>query len=144
MNIRQTCNAYRDFRKLVMPDGYQSMLFLISEMGELSAAWMSSTERKPLIMRLMSHLGRLADLVVSGQAKWVRNGDRAKAPNMQHEIGDVLFMLETTALALGLPPADECMMQKFQAKGFEMVSARAAADAWLDKHGETYPLDEEG
>jgi NTP pyrophosphatase (non-canonical NTP hydrolase) len=83
---------YYQFRGLTRPDANQAFLFLVSEIGELS------------------------DAFVEGQAQWVRNNpDRAR--DVSDEIGDVLMMLTVFAATQGIDPV-EALLRKMEKKGF--------------------------
>lgn len=83
---------YFMFRGLEMPNEAQAFQFLVSEVGEL------------------------ADALVSSAGKWVRNNpDQDRNPEM--EAGDVLMMLYVTMSRHGIDPL-KGMIRKFQSKGF--------------------------
>lgn len=86
-------NRYFAFRGLEMPsDSFHALAFLMSEVGELS------------------------DALVSSAGNWTRNNpDRERDPEM--EAADVLMMLYVTMRNQGIDPL-EAMLKKFQQKGF--------------------------
>jgi NTP pyrophosphatase (non-canonical NTP hydrolase) len=90
--ITEIVRQYYQFRGLTEPDANQAFLFLVSEVGELS------------------------DAFVEKQARWVRNNpDRERDINA--EIGDVLMMLTVFAASQGVDPL-EAMLAKMERKGF--------------------------
>ena len=95
MSDRELINIvdqYYQFRGLTKPDANQAFLFLVSEIGELS------------------------DAFVEEQAQWVRNKpDRER--DVKAEIGDVLMMLTVFAASQGIDP-QEAMLNKMRSKGF--------------------------
>ncbi len=93
MTLLEIVERYRAYRKLVTPDASQSLMFLVSEVGEL------------------------ADAHVNQQAEWVRNNQKER--NIPDEIGDVMLMLTSYAGAVGCDPVG-CMLDKMRRKGFEV------------------------
>lgn len=92
IKLSEVVQKYYDYRGLTQPDANQAFLFLVSEIGELS------------------------DAFVEGQAQWVRNNpDRPR--DIQAEIGDVLMMLTVFAQTQGIDPLD-AMLAKMRNKGF--------------------------
>jgi len=92
-NLPAIVQEYYRFRSLTRPDASQAFLFLVSEIGELS------------------------DAFVEGQAEWVRNNpDRHR--DVSDEIGDILMMLTVFADTQGIDPV-EAMLKKMQRKGFQ-------------------------
>ena len=89
----EVVQKYYQFRGLTEPDTNQALLFLVSEIGELS------------------------DAFVSNQAQWVRNNPE-KDRSVQDEIGDVLMMLTVFAASMGVDPI-EALMEKMRKKGFD-------------------------
>jgi len=89
--LAEKVQAYYQFRGLVVPDATQALLFLVSEIGELS------------------------DAHVNYQSAWVRNNDRERL--IPDEIGDVQMMLIAYCIAQGLDPVG-CMLDKMRKKGF--------------------------
>jgi NTP pyrophosphatase (non-canonical NTP hydrolase) len=90
--IVDVIKQYYQFRGLEKPDEAQAFQFLVSEVGEL------------------------ADALVSSNGKWVRNNpDRER--NIADEAGDVLMMLCVTLMDRGIDPF-EAMLAKFIRKGF--------------------------
>jgi NTP pyrophosphatase (non-canonical NTP hydrolase) len=83
---------YYQYRGLNQPDATQALMFLVSEVGEL------------------------ADAHVSSQAAWVRNNERRR--EVVDEIGDILMMLTVYATECGVDPV-EAMLNKFRRKGFD-------------------------
>lgn len=83
---------YYTFRGLTQPDANQAFLFLVSEMGELG------------------------DALVSSQGQWIRNNPERER-HIPSEIGDVLMMLTVFAAAQGIDPV-EALKDKMRNKGF--------------------------
>ena len=92
MSIIETVKAYYKFRGLGVPDDTQALLFLVSEVGELS------------------------DAHVEQQGDWLRN-HADKERSVEDEVGDVLMMLTAYCISRGIDPV-ECMLGKFNKKGF--------------------------
>lgn len=91
-SIRDVILRYYEFRGLSMPAEAQAFQFLVSEIGEL------------------------ADALVSSNGNWVRNNpDRERS--IADEAGDVLMMLYVTLMERGIDPY-EAMLEKFKRKGF--------------------------
>lgn len=114
--------AYYKFRKYVMPNPYQALLFLLSEVGEIVEAFLDTKpELKIPERRYLSNMVKLlsqADIMVSDQDAWVRNNDRQKKErDVADEIGDANMMLRVFAMSLGIN-ADNAMITKMEKKGF--------------------------
>lgn len=100
--LRDVITEYFKFRGLVMPNEAQAFQFLVSEVGEL------------------------ADALVSSDGNWVRNNpDREKS--VADEAGDVLMMLYVTLMERGIDPY-EAMLAKFKRKGFNYEMAEKSAE----------------
>jgi len=96
--ITEIVRQYYQFRGLTEPDANQAFLFLVSEVGELS------------------------DAFVENQAQWIRNNpDRER--DVQAEIGDVLMMLTVFAASQGVDPLD-AMLAKMARKGFAPIEEK--------------------
>ena len=108
-SLKQIVEDYYTFRGLTRPDATQALMFLVSEVGEL------------------------ADAHVSTQAAWVRNNERKR--DVSDEIGDVLMMLTAFASECGVDPID-AMLSKFRRKGYvhdAVIERESPADSPLDK-----------
>jgi NTP pyrophosphatase (non-canonical NTP hydrolase) len=91
--------SYFAFRSLTWPNADRSLLFLVSEIGELSDAW------------------------VQEKAAWVRNNpDRER--DVASEIGDVLMMLYIFADSVGVDPV-QALRAKMAKKGFEVQDGKS-------------------
>lgn len=92
-HIRDLIIRYYQYRGLTMPNESQAFQFLVSEIGEL------------------------ADALVSSNGTWVRNNpDRER--NIGEESADVLMMLYVTLMERGIDPYEE-LLKKFKKKGFK-------------------------
>jgi len=96
MKLKETIDRYYKLRGLARPGTVEAMLFLTSEIGELS------------------------DAIVSTLGGWVRNNkEKENTENnlsyIADEIGDVLMMLTVVADAYELDPYD-CMVNKMTKK----------------------------
>jgi len=105
-----------------MPNPYQALLFLLSEVGEIVEAFLDTKpELKIPERRYLSNMVKLlsqADIMVSDQDAWVRNNDRQKKErDVADEIGDANMMLRVFAMSLGIN-ADNAMITKMEKKGF--------------------------
>jgi NTP pyrophosphatase (non-canonical NTP hydrolase) len=104
----------------------QALMFLISEIGELTEAYLTRERGKlpagmVTILVDMQYIGQRADKWVSAQEEqWVRNHDRKKEPNVESEVADCLMMLERFASQLGIDPL-EALVCKMRDKGFVPV-----------------------
>lgn len=101
-DIRAVITQYYKFRGLAMPNEDQAFKFLVSEVGELADALVSSAgpDGKP-------------------GPDWVRNNPERER-NVADEAGDVLMMLVVTLMERGIDPY-EAMLAKFQRKGFTIT-----------------------
>ena len=93
MNIVETVKSYYEFRNLGVPNDTEALLFLVSEVGELS------------------------DSHVEQMGEWTRNNPD-KDRGVEDEVGDVLMMLTAYCIAREIDPV-ECMLKKFAKKGFD-------------------------
>jgi len=89
---RDVIIRYFKFRGLEMPNESQAFQFLVSEVGEL------------------------ADALVSSSGNWVRNNP-GRERDIEGEAADVLMMLYVTLMERGIDPY-EAMLNKFRQKGF--------------------------
>lgn len=124
--MREMIDAYYKFREYEDPSRLQALLFLISELGELTEAYREIygnidpvTVEERTVIQMVELAGRLADKAVSGQKDWVRNNDRAKAVDLGAEAADVFMMLDRFALAAQLEDPETCLREKMAKKGFK-------------------------
>jgi len=105
--LRDVIIEYFKFRGLAMPNEAQAFQFLVSEVGELADALVSSAGNG------------------GTGVPWVRNNpDREK--DIEGEAGDVLMMLCVTLMERGIDPY-EAMLAKFKRKGFNYEVAEKPA-----------------
>lgn len=124
--VKELIDAYFRFRKYEDPSRLQALLFLISELGELTEAYREIygnvdpvTVEERTVIQMVELAGRLADKAVSGQKDWVRNNDRAKSVDLAAEAADVFMMLDRFALAANLEDPETCLREKMTKKGFK-------------------------
>jgi hypothetical protein len=133
--------AYSAFRRLETPDRLESMLFLISEIGELAEAELDYQTRTGQpdetalrFLEAMANFGIKADAHVSTMKKWTRNGERTKKVlSISREVADSYMMLIKYALGAGLSHPFEELKAKMRSYGFdtETVKARISAEMHL-------------
>lgn len=121
IELGDVVDDYFEFRKYKEPTAEQALLFLISEIGELTEAFL---ERYPqelnlraLVFNNIVSISKTADEVVSETQGWVRNNDRTKKTDISDEVGDALMMLTKFAGKLNIDPVDG-MLDKMAKKGF--------------------------
>lgn len=125
--IRAKLDAYFSHRNYQTPDPVQSLLFLVSEVGELVGAYMGVVGVDTLdhdtykIFDDTVCIGNKADALVSRQRNWERNNGRVKPPCIEDEAADVLMMLERFLTAMALPDAETCLDDKIEAKGMTLT-----------------------
>ncbi len=90
--------AYYKARGIAFPDQKSALLFFLSEVGELSKAYLSIkpvvlSEEEEALLEAFSKLGMQADAIVSRIPGWIRNNDRTKQENISHEVADCEMML---------------------------------------------------
>lgn len=127
-DIRKVVDDYYTFRKYERPTRLQALLWLLAESSELIGAYReiygnldSVTPGERTALQMAEMAGKLAESAVEGQAGWVRNNDRVRAPDVGDEIGDVFMMLERFSQAVGEPDPVECFIRKMVKKGYEQV-----------------------
>lgn len=125
-DIHKIIDDYYAFRKYENPTRLQALLWLLAESSELIEAYRvaygnvdSITPGERTALQMAEMAGKLAESAVEGQASWVRNNDRVRAPDVGDEIGDVFMMLERFSQAVGEPDPVECFIRKSVKKGYE-------------------------
>lgn len=105
--LREVINQYYALRGLVPPNDSESLLWLISEIGELVDAWLYTKKRHlspdaRYVFNEAITLGKRAELAVAKNGKeWVRNQHPKHEIELGGEIGDVLMMLDRFSNAIG-------------------------------------------
>ena len=100
--LTQAVQTYYERRGIRVPDAHSALMFLVSEIGELS------------------------DAIVSQQEGWIRN-DPDKIRDIPDEIGDVLMMLTALAICYDIDPYD-AMLAKFKKKGYDVLEDSPAGE----------------
>jgi NTP pyrophosphatase (non-canonical NTP hydrolase) len=125
--LKEYIDAYFTFRGYKTPGPMESLLFFLSEVGELAEAYKFEHRSHKIgvlervVLNQAVFTGRLADQIVSGRKSWVRNYDRKKKPSMKFEIGDCQMMLERFADAELWADPVGCMLEKMRSKGYDVL-----------------------
>ena len=131
MKLTDVVDRYYLARGYKQPSATESLIWLISELGELAEAHISYAVRTPppfwerVILSLMILVGRWADRVVSKKGGWVRNNGRVLDKplpflvKLDGEVGDVLMMLTVYSNNHMCDPVD-AMLGKMSRKGFKL------------------------
>lgn len=120
-NLRPTIDAYYAARQMTSPDDSESLLWLLSEIGELVDAWLRSKERNlspdtRFILDEAVTLGVEAERIVASTKRWIRNNQPKGSIELGGEIGDVLMMLDRFALAIGESEPETLLRYKMHTK----------------------------
>ncbi len=117
----ENIKAYYTARGLSWPAAEHAFLLFLSEVGELSEAYLAAgspdfdSETCSLLEEFTS-LGKQADALVSRVPGWVRNNDRQRNANIPHEIADCQMMLPMfSERLLGINP-DQALREKMVEK----------------------------
>lgn len=120
-DLQSLIDTYYEARGLRTPDAKEALFWLISELGELTEAWLVNDKtvtngcREILVAMVM--LGKRADIAVSNmQGDWLRNFQPAGTIDINGEAADVLMMLDRFCKAADLPTPEECFMTKADRK----------------------------
>ncbi len=128
MNSRKVIDAYFEQRELKHPEALEALLFLLSEVGELTEAYLRSVYDPDLvkgsaILELLEEVirnGNEADALVSGRKDWVRNNGRAASKaDLDGEIADVFMMLDRLACSLNKRSPAYLLTEKMRTHGFD-------------------------
>jgi len=112
---------YYKLRGLQWADQKSALLFFLSEVGELSEAYLAHHQHnldKEVIELLMdfSKLGLQADEIVSRKPGWIRNNDRVLKENIEFEVADCNMMLSVFMYSLTGRTPDEVLEEKMMEK----------------------------
>ena len=112
---------YYKLRGLQWADQKSALLFFLSEVGELSEAYLAHHQQKldkEVIKLLMdfSKLGLQADEIVSRKPGWIRNNDRVLKENIEFEVADCNMMLSVFMYSLTGRTPDEVLEEKMMEK----------------------------
>lgn len=119
--LRETIDQYYALRGLTPPNDSESLLWLISELGELVDAWMK-TKHPDLpsdaryVFDEMITLGSEAEAAVTNGKHWIRNNQPKGSIELGGEIGDVLMMLDRFAAATSHQEPKHELMTKLRRK----------------------------
>ncbi len=108
-------------RELSWPAAEHAFLFFLSEVGELSEAYLAAGSpdfysEVSTLLQEFPRLGSQADALVSRVPGWVRNNDRQRNANIPHEIADCQMMLPMfSERLLGINP-DQALREKMVEK----------------------------
>ena len=121
-DLRSLIDTYYEARNLTTPDAKEALFWLISEIGELTEAWLVQDKSIPSngareILVAMVMLGKRADIAVSEmRGNWLRNFQPSGTIDLEGEVGDVLMMLNRFAQAANLPTPEQCWLDKADQK----------------------------
>lgn len=127
---------YSIFRKYKRPTPEQSLLFLVSEVGELAEAYSFRNKlnfMEKLVLWAMYLVGMFADKVVSKQDKWIRNNHRKNVPSVEDEIPDVMMMLSKFSCYYTGQDPIYLMSKKFESKDFDYNTDYVISSVFMGK-----------
>lgn len=112
---------YYDQRGLGWPDQKSALLFYLSEVGELAEAWLAIqpvdlTEEEQELFQSYADLGLKADEIVSRKPGWIRNNDRLRKENINHEAADCNMMLSVFMDTYNGQSPDDALLEKMELK----------------------------
>lgn len=112
---------YYKLRGLHWADQKSALLFFLSEVGELSEAYLAHHQQnldEEVIKLFMdfSKLGLQADEIVSRKPGWIRNNDRVLKENIEFEVADCNMMLSVFMYSLTGRTPDEVLEEKMMEK----------------------------
>ena len=117
----ETIKAYYLARKLSWPAAEHAFLFFLSEVGELSEAYLAVGSpafdaEGAALLEAFASLGAQADALVSRVPGWVRNNDRQRKANIEHEVADCNMMLSVFSECFAGISADQALQNKMAEK----------------------------
>lgn len=120
MNI-ETIQQYYKLRGLGWPDQKSALLFYLSEVGELTEAYLAIqpvalTKEESILLEQFAALGLQADQIVSRKPGWVRNNDRLRKENIAAEAADCNMMLSVFMDTYNGQSPDDALLQKMESK----------------------------
>jgi len=112
---------YYKLRGLQWADQKSALLFFLSEVGELSEAYLAHhaqqlEEEEIHVLKNFSSLGLLADDIVSRKPGWIRNNDRVLKENIEFEVADCNMMLSVFMYSLTGQTPDDALDKKMREK----------------------------
>ncbi|MCB2209325.1 hypothetical protein KQH62_00395 [bacterium] len=120
MNLK-TIQTYYDARGLQWPDAKDALWFYLSEVGELTEAYLAHhsddlTEEELAMLETFTKAGQHADEIVSRVPGWIRNNDRVRKENISKEVADCEMMLAVFIYSLTGASPDDALLAKMKEK----------------------------
>ena len=120
MDIR-TIQSYYKARGLQWPDAKDALWFYLSEVGELTQAYLTHyekdlTEEEIEMLHRFTEEGFHADEIVSRVDGWVRNNDRTLKEDIGKEVADCEMMLAVFMYSLTGSSPDKALLGKMKEK----------------------------
>ena len=120
MDIR-TIQSYYKARGLQWPDAKDALWFYLSEVGELTQAYLTHyekdlTEEEIELLQRFTEEGFHADEIVSRVDGWVRNNDRTLKEDIGKEVADCEMMLAVFMYSLTGSSPDKALLGKMKEK----------------------------
>ena len=125
MTLRREIDDYYAKRGLEEPDQLESLLWLLSEVGELAEAYLAnhpalSAGANSVVDSLRASVDagvQAESCVVSMRETWVRNGERmVTKSDVASEIADCCMMLDRFAKANSMDAPSELLRRKMERK----------------------------
>lgn len=116
-----TIQSYYKARGLQWPDPKDALWFYLSEVGELTQAYLSQhekdlTDEEVEMLQRFTAEGFLADEIVSRVDGWVRNYDRTRKEDIGKEVADCEMMLAVFMYSLTGSSPDAALLTKMKEK----------------------------
>jgi hypothetical protein len=120
MNLK-TIQTYYEARGLQWPDAKDALWFYLSEVGELTEAYLAHhsydlTEEELGMLETFTQAGQHADEIVSRVPGWIRNNDRVRKENISKEVADCEMMLAVFMYSLTGTAPDDALLAKMKEK----------------------------
>jgi len=117
----KTIQSYYQARGLQWPAAKDALWFFLSEVGELTEAYLAHhenelTDEETAMLQCFSEEGFHADEIVSRVDGWVRNNDRVRKENICKEVADCEMMLAVFMYSLTGSSPDEALLAKMKEK----------------------------
>lgn len=116
-----TIQKYYSARGLQWPDAKDALWFFLSEVGELTEAYLVQhgselTDEEAAMLDHFTQEGLHADEIVSRVPGWIRNNDRVRKEDIEKEVADCEMMLAVFMFSLTGSCPDDALLAKMKEK----------------------------
>jgi hypothetical protein len=120
MNLK-IIQTYYEARGLQWPDAKDALWFYLSEVGELTEAYLvhhsdELSEEEVSMLETFTQAGQHADEIVSRVPGWIRNNDRVRKEDIGKEVADCEMMLAVFMYSLTGASPDDALLAKMKEK----------------------------